>query len=203
MGEAKVRLSQKEMELITNADWILTKNAVLQKVNKLLGRLQEKQRLYLSSLAIPLPEQIFQMSPKISKGENYKGLPYQILDYPRLFDPENICAIRTMFWWGHFFSSTLHLAGVSLNSHQKKLIASFDDLAKSECYYCGNDEQWEHHFEESNYQPLSAISSGDFERLIKEKSFMKLAFKTPLAQWENAEETLLGFFKKLIGILAD
>jgi hypothetical protein len=203
MREAKIRLSQKEMELITNADWILTKNAILRKVNMLLGSLQEKQSLHLSSAAILLPEQIFLKTPKISKGENYKGLPYQILDYPRLFDRENICAIRTMFWWGHFFSITLHLAGDSLNSNKKKLYACYEEMAKNECYYCVNNGQWEHHFEETNYQPLSAISSGDFKRLIKEKSFMKLAFRTPLEQWDNAEEILLGFFKRLVRLLPD
>ena len=28
MDKAKIRLSQKEMELVNNADWILTKNAI-------------------------------------------------------------------------------------------------------------------------------------------------------------------------------
>jgi hypothetical protein len=191
------------MELITNANWILTKNAVLGKVNMLLGKLQVKQSIHVSSTAILLPELNFRMSPKISKGENYKGLPYQILDYPRLFEQENIFAIRTMFWWGHFFSITLHLSGVSLNNNIKKLHSGFEEMAKNGCYYCINSEQWEHHFEETNYQLLSAISSGDFKRLIKRKSFMKLAFKTPLEEWDNAEDTLLGYFKKFIRLLAD
>ena len=50
-------------------------------------------------------------SPKISKGENYRGLPYVMLDYPRLFGREEVLAIRTFFWWGHGFSVTLHLKG--------------------------------------------------------------------------------------------
>ncbi len=36
MSEAKIRLSQKEMELVINADLILTKNAILEKVKHLL-----------------------------------------------------------------------------------------------------------------------------------------------------------------------
>ena len=203
MREAKIRLSQKEMELITNADWILTKNAVLGKVNMLLGKLQVKQSKYVSSAAILLPEQNFRMSPKISKGENYKGLPYQILDYPRLFEQENISTIRTMFWWGHFFSITLHLSGISLHKNIKKLQSGFEEMAKNGCYYCINTEQWEHHFEATNYQPLSAISSGNFKRLINRKSFMKLAFKTPLEEWDNAENILLGYFKKFVRIIAN
>src|ERR1700743_3182070 len=49
--------------------------------------------------------------PKISRGENYRGLPWVMLDYPRVFGREDVLAIRTMFWWGHGFSVTLHLKG--------------------------------------------------------------------------------------------
>ena len=47
MSDAKVRLSQKEMEIAANAELILTKNAILKKVNLLLGNLLENQRQYL------------------------------------------------------------------------------------------------------------------------------------------------------------
>jgi len=37
------------------------------------------------------------IAPKISKGENYEGLPWVILDFPRYFDKENVFAIRCFF----------------------------------------------------------------------------------------------------------
>lgn len=69
MSDAKVRLSQKEMEIAANAELILTKNAILKKVNLLLGNLLENQRQYLESGSIQLPSEVMQTSPKISKGE--------------------------------------------------------------------------------------------------------------------------------------
>jgi hypothetical protein len=51
------------------------------------------------------------LNGKISRGENYQLLPYIILDYPSYFSRNNIFAVRTMFWWGNFFSITLHLSG--------------------------------------------------------------------------------------------
>ena len=30
---------------------------------------------------------------------------------PAVFSKENIFAIRTMFWWGNFFSISLHVSG--------------------------------------------------------------------------------------------
>ncbi len=203
MSAAKIRLSQKEMELITNGDWILTKNAILKKTNHLLGSLQVSQQQYLDSFSSKLPAEIFLVSPKISKGENYKGLPYLMLDYPRHFDKENILAIRTMFWWGNFFSVTLHLSGVYKERAEQKILASWEALKKNEFYCCVNDDQWEHHFETNNYKPLSAIDFSDFKNLVRDKPFIKLANKIPLQQWDNAEESLFNFFKEITGLLVD
>ena len=92
--------------------------------------------------------------PKISKGENYKGLPYLVLDYPRYFGKDDHFAIRSMFWWGNFFSITLHLSGIYKKMYENKIEASFT-LLKEESFFIGiSDDQWEHHFETSNYLPL-------------------------------------------------
>ena len=203
MREAKIRLSQKEMELVSNADLILTKNSILQKTNQLLAGLQIKQELNIKVNSAKLPGEIINSSPKISKGENYKGLPYLILDYPRFFEKENICAIRTMFWWGNFFSVTLHLSGIHKKETVEKLITAYP-LLKERGYYCYiNDDQWEHHFETDNYISLAEISNTEFINIVKEKPFIKLANKIPLQQWDNAEEILLTYFKQIIGVLAD
>ena len=203
MNPAKIRLSQTEMELVNNTDLILTKNAILKKVNRLLGDVQVKQQQVVTLYTAGLPVKVSGSSPKISKGENYKGLPYLILDYPRLFEHENIFAVRTMFWWGHFFSVTLHLSGIYKKEAEEKLMASYG-IIKEKGYYCYiNEDQWEHHFEGDNYVPLSELSKNDFDKLIREKSFVKLANKISLKQWDDAEEILQGFFEEIIKILAD
>jgi len=201
MSEAKIRLSQKEMELITNADWILTKNAILKKINELLGSLQEKQQYYLESLRVPLPAEVSNTSPKISKGENYKGLPYLMLDYPRDFNRENIFAVRTMFWWGNFFSITFHLSGIHKKGAAEEIVRSYEQLKKNGWYSCVNDNQWEHHFENSNYKPLSEISPTAFKAFIRNNHFIKLANKIPLRSVDNAEDLLFNFFKEITGLV--
>jgi hypothetical protein len=104
MQGSKIRLSPSEAALVGNAEIILTKNSILQKTVALLAQLQEE---ITSQKALPP----FSPSAKISKGENYRGLPYAVLDYPRIAGGEDLFFIRSMFWWGHFFSSTLQLAG--------------------------------------------------------------------------------------------
>ena len=202
MNPAKIRLSQSEMQLVTNAELILTKNAILKKVNQLLGNLQIKQQQYVSLHAKQLPEKVAGTIHKISKGEKYHGLPYLILDYPRLFEHENIFAVRTMFWWGHFFSVTLHLSGIYKKEAVEKLIASYHTLCEKGFYCFMNEDQWEHHFESENYRLVSDLSRNEFERSVREKNFIKIVSKIPLQQWEVAEEKLLGYFEEIIALLA-
>lgn len=202
MDPAKIRLSPTEMELVNNADLILTKNAILKKVNGLLAELQEKQQLDMALQAAGLPVKVYGSSPKISKGEKYKGLPYLILDYPRVFEHENIFAVRTMFWWGHFFSVTLHLSGIYKKEAEEKLLGSYQFLKEKGYSFYINEGPWEHHFEGDNYVLLSALSKNDFEKLVREKPFVKLANKITLQQWDEAIEILQGYFKELIGMLA-
>lgn len=209
MNPAKIRLSQTEMELVTNADLILTKNAILKKVNLLLGCLHPEQKQKIISHSTTLPDKVLQSSAKISKGENYEGLPYQILDYPRVFEHENppdrqagIFAVRTMFWWGHFFSVTLHLSGIYKKQAEEKLIKSYDAM-KEKGYYCYiNEDPWEHHFEDDNYVLMSGINKNDFEKSVRGKSFFKLANKISLHHWDDAEKILIRFFNEIIEMMA-
>lgn len=201
MNAAKIRLSAKEMELITNADWILTKNAILQKTNQLLGQLQQLQQQHLQSIADKLPVIVLQSSPKISKGDNYRGLPYLVLDYPKYFDRSAVFAIRTMFWWGNFFSVTLHLAGHFKTSMESKIIAALPALKENGFYRGVNTDQWEHHFEEDNYQPLTGLDETDLKKEIRSGSFIKLAKKIPLEKWDEAENMLFTCFRQLTGVV--
>ena len=203
MSKAKIRLSQKEKELVIDASFILTKNAILEKVKHLLSDLQEKQQIFLNHPQLFTAADYKKLSAKISKGENYKGLPYLMLDYPRIFGNSSIFAIRTMFWWGNFFSVTLHLSGGYKKKFEKKIITSFSVLAKKEVFCCVNEDQWQHDFETGNYIQLSGINMTDFKKLINEKPFIKLATKIPLQQWGNATDTLLNYFRQIIEMLDD
>ena len=105
---ANVKLSPRELDIVCNADLILTKNNIIAKVYDLFGSLSEYN---VSTADQFLTEEIKNISPKISKGENYEGLPWVMLDYPRYFTANDVFAIRTYFWWGNFFSITLHVKG--------------------------------------------------------------------------------------------
>lgn len=200
MNEAKIRLSEKEMELVTNADWILTKNGIMQKAKYLLEGLQERQTPVLQTSA-GLPKEVLKIAPKISRGENYKGLPWLVLDQPRQFGKADIFAIRTMFWWGNFFSITLHLSGSYKKQFAEHISTAYALLKKKGFFLCSQENEWEHHFDTDNYVPVKSYSQAAFSGRMQQGSFIKLAKKIPLDQWHHAADTLFDHFTWLIRML--
>jgi len=202
MDTAKIRLSPEEEALIKRTDWILTKNNLLGKVNQLLSELQSKQVLALQGIP-GISQEIISSSPKISKGENYKGLPWLILDYPRLFAKESFFAIRTLFWWGNFFSITLHVSGKYKDAYLQKIIRSFAHLQEQRFWVCINKDEWQHHFEKDNYRCVEELSFSEFEAVARHSSFIKLAKKISLEEWNDADAKMVEMFNQLIEVLKD
>src|SRR5687768_4616967 len=152
MNAAKIQLSAEELSLVQNAGWLLTKNTIIEKVFALFGDIAHEVRDTVTARPVLLPSAVLVPSPKISKGENYKGLPWVMCDYPRLFNRQDIFAIRTMFWWGHFFSVTLHLKGMYKEKYQQQLINNLPLLSEASFNVCISGEEWRHEFEEDNYK---------------------------------------------------
>jgi hypothetical protein len=202
MNQAKIRLSATEIELIKNADWILTKNAIIEKIVQFFSSLQQQQERELQLYKNNLPLKFFTSSPKISKGENYEGLPYVVLDYPRFFNDSGFGAIRTMFWWGNFFSITLHMSGENKRAFEEQIINAYTQLRKEKFYSCINKNEWEHYFSAENYIALSEMTEDEYRKRIKETPFIKIATKISLDSWETAEDFLFSRYKNLIAILA-
>lgn len=193
MEVSKIHLSPAEKELFCNAEIILTKNSIINKTILLLEEVQERL------IDEKDQQDFFSVPPKISKGENYLGLPYVILDYPRKSVGPDLFFIRSMFWWGHFFSSTLQISGKYKDEYIEELSNSYDKL-KINHYHIGiNENPWNHHFEESNFKPIQQIDADKFKNLLQEQDHIKIAKKWPLTEWDTAHtklyESWMYFFK--------
>lgn len=197
-SKTKITLSAKELNLVCNADFILTKQAIIKKVYQLMGELSENWQQQLSQFQKLLPPEMFLNSPKISKGENYRDLPYVILDYPRCFGKEDTLAIRLFFWWGNFFSISIHLSGYYQSLAVPFLVKNFVLLQKNEYSICNNETPWEHHFLDDNFTCLKRISLEKFTAILTEKPFIKIAKKIPLNEWEKVAAFMEQSFADLI-----
>ncbi|MDQ3683446.1 MAG: hypothetical protein M3352_10300 [Bacteroidota bacterium] len=202
MNDAKIQFSPSEMELMSNAEIILTKNKILQKIKTLLEQLQDKMIQYgEANINDQKSNSLLASHPKISRGENYAGLPYLILDYPRLFYVSNIFTIRSMFWWGNFFSTTLHLAGSYKEKNLSHIENAYHDLAKHQFYIGVNEDQWMHHFEEGNYLLIKNLSKEEFIQCCMQYGHVKLATHFSLEEIHSAINNLFENWKLLIEIL--
>ena len=194
MQGSKIQLSPSEAALIGNAEVILTKNSIIQKTVALLALLRE-------TMMHQTPVH-FASSPKISKGENYGGLPYVVLDYPRISSGDDLLFIRSMFWWGHFFSSTLQVAGRYKEQHLPGLQSAFGSLAQQDYYIGINEDPWQHHFESNNYKKLSEISQEAYAFLLHSQPHIKIAARWSLSEWDVAAKHLLKSWRTLAGLVA-
>jgi len=197
----KITLSPDELLLAQNSEWILTKRNIIDKAVQLFSGLCDNMRDIIEAEKASLPQHAFLSEPKISKGGNYRQLPYVILDYPRNFTGGNIFAVRTMFWWGNFFSITLHLAG----DHKKIFHVDIDKkvalLKKEDYYLCINEDQWQHHFEEDNYIAVSSKTDEELHDLLRQQSFIKIARRFALSRWNEMPAILERSFSEMIQLV--
>lgn len=200
---SKLILSDEELQLLCNSEWILTKRIIIDKISQMLGAVAEKQQAIIQQEKEWLPVAASQSVAKISRGENYLQLPFLILDYPRCFDVENIFAVRTMFWWGNFFSVTLQLAGTYKLQFQQQVVQRLADLQSSQFYLCVSESQWHHHFQPDNYVQTDQLSSEEITNIIESKNFIKLARHIPLQQYSEAAPLIENAFKEMLNLIKD
>ncbi len=200
---SKLTLSDEELQLVSNSEWILTKHNIIDSAYQLFGKLAETIKTTVELENSWLPLKVVQSTAKISKGENYLQLPYVLLDYPRCFTAENTFAVRTMFWWGNFFSMTIQLSGIYKEMFAGNICKNRDELIRNNFYICVNDDQWQHHFEENNYCSVSRLTKRKLEQALQQKYFVKLAVKFPLQQWKDMHELLERSFTEIVKMIKD
>lgn len=194
-------LSAEEMSLVQNAEWILSKRRIIDKVYELFGQVSEGYVRLLLPAAF-LPEEVTVVSPKIYKGEAYLQLPYVLLDQPRFFKGQDAFAIRSFFWWGKSFSVHLHLAGKYKKQFEPLLLQHLQQHHLDGWHTVEGKDPWQHHFEDGNYK---AIVPDQYEAIAttwKNRDFLKLARTHSLQDWDTAEQFFLSSFSEVLVFLA-
>lgn len=190
-----ISLSASELRLVNDAEVLLTKNKIIQKVYEIFGCVSEE---YKKTLVTESFFTAYDTDAKIARGENYKGLPYVILDYPREFAKVDVFAVRTFFWWGNFFSITLQLGGAHQYQFADTIKKAIDDGLLEGWFIGCSDTPWEHHFNDDNYQPI--CRKENYELLDTE--FLKIAKKIPLHKWDEVPLFLKENFTYLLKVLS-
>ncbi len=200
--DTKIYLSEQELQIAGNKDWILTKSKITNAVYQVFGDLAENIQSLIYTKKGQLPAEILSISPKIYKGENYHQFPYVLLDYPRLFHKEKILAIRTMFWWGNYFSICLLVAGEYKNELQERIALKLDTL--DENFLIGiSEDRWEHEVNDENFAAINQYSISEWKMKWNKIDFIKVAKTYPLDTWNHLPALLNADILQLINLLED
>jgi hypothetical protein len=199
-SKTKIHLSPFEKDLVLNKEWILTKRTIIKKVCEMFGNLYTDFREMPALDTVPsFLDKYFNRNGKISKGDNHEGFPYVILDYPVFFSKESVLAIRTFFWWGNFFSITLHVSGdfLPFSAEAREL---YDYLSEKSFYLCIGENEWRHSFVPENYLPVVDLNR-EFVNRILERRFCKISKKLDLDLWDQAPGFFITTFQEILEFL--
>ena len=201
MQDSKLKFSRNEIQLMCNQDFFKQKIIVTQKMTSLFHSLNNNIEVFKAENEKQLPQKVKIISGKISKGENYLGLPYIVLDNPRIFSKQNIFAFRSMFWWGNYFSFTFHLSGKYLEDYEKNICKNFKLLQDKDFLICIHNEQWIHHLEKDNYESLDSFDEKRIKNLIEQNGFLKFSRKLELKKWKHVPDFGIKTLKEYFSIL--
>jgi len=193
--------SEKELDYLNNTDFLLTKHQINERLMHLLEEVRQniKHRIDESDFEYPLG--VDTQNGKISKGEQYRQLPYWVLDYPRKYTQNDIFAFRTMIWWGHEASCTLMVAEESWEYYQDQILENLWASTQKDWYVNVNTTPWEYHFEEDNYQKLSNCTPATLKDLLIKKRFFKISRQLELPEIDHLPDFAIESFQDFIAIL--
>jgi len=197
MDSAKLRLSPEELKVGSDPGIILTKNAIIKKVYLLFGALADDFRSIKA-----LPGDIATIEPNSAKGDNYLGLPYVMLDWPRYFSAGNIMAVPFFFWLVNFFSITLHLKGIYREMSSAAILKNYDRLSSLGYSLAISGDEWHHHFGTDNYRSINSMDEHEFRLYITEHPYIKIARIFPISSWENMRQLLNQANGELVELIA-
>jgi len=190
MQDSKIpKLSTEELNALMDVKFFELKQSVMDKATQLLSNLELKLKEESNLHRMHIPNGVLEIDSKISKGENYRGLPYLVLDYPRYFKNENIFAFRSMFWWGNHFTFTLHLSGMHLEHYLPKLQSNLNKIQLRNTYISIGDNPWVHHVDNAHYLSVQEWNTRvDKTEYFANAKYIKLVRKLEIDKWNQVVE---------------
>jgi hypothetical protein len=95
-----------------------------------------------------------------------------------------------MFWWGNFFSITMHLEGKFLDYYRKQNIKNIGPLQNQGVFIGIGNTPWHYHYGNDNYELLA----DSHHKHIEKCPFLKISKKFELNEWETFPEYAVNFF---------
>lgn len=157
-------LSEFERQCFYDQEFLLAKQRITNKNKALLSGLEPTIQAWLPQLPKPIESKYAKGTAKVSTGENYQGLPYQVLDFPRSFTKESGFGLRIMLWWGKEISMSLLLWGSVRQEAIPYLHQNTKYLPSDHLSLAGSP--WQHAYHPNDYQLIGNFSKQAYEKAL-------------------------------------
>lgn len=179
--DTNLPFSEEELAVFSDTQLIDTKLRIMGKAESKLADVYSL--LQKRSVDWDLETEYLKSPGKISKGENHRGYPYLVLDYPRNLSAQSGISMRTLIWWGHHIMITLHVHGACYDRFLRHLFRSQEILAESGFMALSSGDQWSN--DPEDYHSLGAMNMS-FEEYLKNEIESRGLFR--LAQFRKLTE---------------
>lgn len=193
------RFSDEEIHLMSNQDIMLAKRQIMSKMADRFAQIESNFRQQIEG--IDLPSGTLLKAGKISRGENYKGQPYMVLDYPRLFTANDVLNVRLLFWWGHYFTLSLHLAGQYWEQQKPKFTNRMNLPLRPGVRFQVTGSVWENDINAADFHYISDMDTPFHQTQIMQSSFIKIVDYLPLDGTLKLESFSIDTFNNFVSIL--
>jgi hypothetical protein len=176
MQKCAIKLTNHQLKLAADTDYPITKNQVIANISLLFDELgKHLQQTHF--------EGSFQFlnhgSYKVTRGENYQGLPYIVLDYPKISGTDFPIVMRTMFWWGKYFSFNIIIQDESLLNKIKP--ANWLDKNR-ELFALTSTDKWDNDVLSNAYEPFTLHRNLSYNHIA---GCTRLSAILPISQYEE------------------
>jgi hypothetical protein len=186
--KSAIKLTKTEFEFASSEQYPLIKQTVIHKMTMAFGELGTQLRETL-----PVSSPLFaNASSKITKGENYQGMPWVVVDIPKIAGRDFEVLYRTMFWWGRYFSLN---ALLSTNAFDLSNLPQWhaDPALHNALLYTG-DDIWQQNLDDPGFVPLKNIDAEQAATLRQSKPHIRISRKLSFSAINELEETALEFY---------
>lgn len=199
--QEEINIHPEEFRVLSEKEFYNRKREVTGKISQILGLTAQALENKRDELFKPLPPEISGNVPKISRGENYLGYPWMILDYPRYFTKDNVFALRILCWFGNNFSVTLHISGNYFREFSTGLFNGFGKLSEMNFLAGIHENPWQHHHEADNYRLIKELDFEEYKNEAQQRQFLKLSRALPLDNYKKLPQFTIEAAKALFSLL--
>jgi hypothetical protein len=180
MRKSTNKLTKHELDFASETEYPLTKQKIMHKI----GLIMETAGLQIAGELTGNP--LFEGAHhKITRGERYKDMPYMVLDFPQIKGPAFPIVLRTMFWWGHYFSCSLILRTALVDPG----IAAKAIPAMSKTKMMMSDQGlWEQELGTELYRSTADLDEREIRETLTTLTYLKLSRRISLEKHEVLNE---------------